>query len=292
MPSERLGVGFVRWAPKGTYSRFVGFWARRTVPRGLRARLYSRFARRFGIELAEVERPLDEYPSFDAFFTRRLRSGARPIDPADDVAISPVDGTVVESGIAVGGRLIQAKGIDYTLRGLLIDPDEAQRFTGGAYVTLYLAPRDYHRIHSPAGGDVIAWRHVPGAVFPVNPPSVRHVPGLFARNERLITYLQTSFGRMAVVKVAATGVSDITCAYDPSVRTRQTRRTRRVDYETARPVGKGDELGAFHLGSTVIVLFEHGRVVLEPLAAGQRVLMGQAIARKAATAAGADDAAA
>src|SRR5215471_21002447 len=123
MPSERLGVGFVRWAPKGTYSRFVGFWARRTVPRGLRARLYSRFARRFGIELAEVERPLDEYPSFDAFFTRRLRSGARPVDPDPEVAVSPVDSVVVESGTATAGRLIQAKGIDYTLRALLIDQE-------------------------------------------------------------------------------------------------------------------------------------------------------------------------
>ena len=292
MPSERLGVGLVRWAPKGTYSRLVGFCARRTIPRGLRTRLYSRFARRAGIDLSEVERPLDEYSTFDAFFTRRLRSGARPVDPSPAVAISPVDGTVVESGIAAGGRLIQAKGIDYTLRGLLIDSDEAQRFTGGAYLTIYLAPRDYHRIHSPAAGEVLGWRHVPGAVFPVNPPSVRHVAGLFARNERLVTYLQTPFGRIAVVKVAATGVSDITCSYDANVRTRRTRRTRRVDYETTRPVGKGDELGAFHLGSTVIVLFEQGRVVLEPLAAGQRLLMGQAIARKAASTAGADDAAA
>jgi phosphatidylserine decarboxylase len=238
------------------------------------------------LDLAEVERPLADYPSFDAFFTRKLREGVRTVDPGADTVISPVDGAVSEFGVATSGRLIQAKGIDYTLRGLLIDADEAACFSGGSYVTLYLAPKDYHRIHSPSEGVITGWRHIPGAVFPVNPPSVRNVAGLFAHNERLITYLRTPLGRMAVVKVAATGVSDITAAYDASIRTRRTRHTRRVDYAEPKPVGKGEELGAFHLGSTVIVLFENGRVQLESLVHDQRVLFGQTIARRSMVSAG------
>jgi phosphatidylserine decarboxylase len=162
----------------------------------------------------------------------------------------------------------------------------ARKYSGGAYVTLYLAPTDYHRIHAPVAGTIRSWRHVPGAVFPVNPRSVRHVAGLFARNERLITYLDTPLGKIAVVKVAATGVSDITAAYDPRLRTRKTRRTRCATLQPARPVQKGEELGTFHLGSTVIVLFEKRRVALEALVKDQRVRLGEAIARRAAKAAG------
>src|SRR5262245_15290455 len=279
---ERLAVDLVRWLPKGTFGRAVGFWARRHIPRPLRPRLYRRFARAYGINLDEVERPLDEYTSFDGFFTRHLRAGARPIDPDPAVVVSPVDGTVVESGLAAGGRLIQAKGLDYTLRALLIDEDTTACFAGGSYVTLYLAPRDYHRIHAPADGSVTGYRHVPGAFCPVGPASGRRVAGRFARNERLVTYLATPLGRMAVVKVAATGVGHVTVTYDTDAQTRQSRRTRRVDYPVGKPIRKGEELGTFHLGSTVIVLFEQGRVALAPLERGQRVQLGQPIGRRAA----------
>jgi len=283
---QRIALDLIRWLPKASYGRAVGFLARRPLPRSLRARLYRRFAARFGINLDEVERPLDDYPSFDAFFTRQLRSGVRPIDPDPEVVVSPVDGVVVESGKVVAGRLIQAKGVDYTLRGLLVDEDMAARFGGGSYVTLYLAPRDYHRIHAPADGLVVGYRHIPGAFFPVNPPSVQHVAGLFARNERLVTYLKTPLGRMAVVKVAATGVGHVTVTYDAQAQTGRSRRTRRVDYPRPVPIGKGEELATFHLGSTVIVLFEHGKVTLASFERGQRLLLGQPLARRSAARAG------
>src|SRR5438105_4050938 len=112
---ERLAVDLIRWMPKATYGRFIGLLARRKLPQALRANLYGRFARRYGVTLDEIEHPLADYESFDAFFTRRLRAGARPIDPDPEVVVSPVDGAVVEFGTATGGRLIQAKGIDYTL---------------------------------------------------------------------------------------------------------------------------------------------------------------------------------
>ena len=283
---RRIALDIIRWLPKGSYGRAVGFLARRSLPRSLRVKMYRAFAARYGINLDEVERPLEEYPNFDAFFTRHLRSGARTVDPDPDVAVSPVDGAVVEAGAVASGRLIQAKGIDYTLRGLLVDEDMTARFGGGSYVTIYLAPRDYHRIHAPADGAVVGYRHIPGAFFPVNPPSVQHVAGLFARNERLVTYLRTRFGCIAVVKVAATGVGHVTVTYDAQAQTRRSRRTRRVDYPKPVPVSKGEELATFHLGSTVIVLFEHGRVALAPLERGQRLLLGQPLGRRSAANAG------
>ena len=283
---ERLARHVVRWMPKSTYGKVVGFGARRTLPRALRRSLFQKFAARYGVNLDEVERPLEDYPSFDAFFTRHLRSGVRPIDSDPSVAVSPVDGVVVESGVVSAGRLLQAKGIDYTLRGLLIDSDMTNVFAGGSYVTLYLAPRDYHRIHAPADGKVLAARHIPGAFFPVNPPAVRNIPGLFSRNERLVTYLDTPLGKIAVVKVAAAGVGHVTTTYDPEAQTRRSRSSRRMDYSSPKTIAKGEELATFHLGSTVIVLFEGGRVVLHRLEKGQRMMLGQALAQKAGASAG------
>jgi len=276
----------LRVLPRKQLSRMLGRLARVEAPEPVLNTAMRAYCRAYDVDLSECEIPAAGFDSFDAFFTRRLRAGARPIDPDPKVAVSPVDGTVVEAGLAAGGRLLQAKGLDYTLRALLIDEDMTACFAGGSYVTVYLAPRDYHRIHAPADGQVTGYRHVPGAFFPVGPAAVRRVAGLFARNERLITYLATPLGRMAIVKVAATGVGHVTVAYDSQVQTRRSRRTRRVDYPTATPIKKGEELGTFHLGSTVIVLFEQGRVALVPLASGQGLKLGQPIGLQAAQRAG------
>jgi phosphatidylserine decarboxylase len=278
-------VRLLRWAPRRAFSSVVGTAARRLVPRKLRAPLYSAFARRVGANLDEVELPLDSYPTFDAFFTRRLRDGARQVAPEPDVIVSPCDGTIAESGLATAGRMIQAKGIDYRLAALLPDADAQKRFDGGAYLTIYLAPRDYHRVHIPADGEVNGFQHIPGAAFPVNALAVRNITGLFAMNERLATFLTTPFGEVAVIMVAATGVGHMTVAYD-GVETHARGKGRpgaRVRYPASKPVQRGDELGAFHLGSTVILLFEPGRVKLVPRALGERVLYGEPIARRAAT---------
>ncbi len=215
---ERVAAQLLRWAPKATFSSGVGWLARRRLPRSLRPAVYTSFARAVGADLDVLDRPLDAFERFDDFFTRPLAPGLRPIDPLAEV-VSPVDGVVSEHGLADGGRLIQAKGLDYTLAGLLADADEARYFEGGAYATIYLAPRDYHRIHAPVGGHVVGYRHIPGAFFPVNALSVRHVAGLFALNERLVTYFDSDVGRVALVKVAATGVGNITVRYDGRVST-------------------------------------------------------------------------
>ncbi len=273
---DRLAYDLLRLAPKASFSSGVGWISRRHVPRPLRRAVYGGFARYAGADLSMLDRPLDAFERFDDFFTRPLPEGARPVDERAGVVVSPVDATVSEVGQSVAGRMIQAKGFDYSVTGLLGDAGEAAPFIGGAYATLYLAPRDYHRIHSPVGGKVVGYRHLPGAFYPVNTLSVRNVPGLFSINERVTTYLSSEVGRVAVVKVAATGVGNITLSYDPKVRshsgTEGSSRTYRPEIEVTR----AQELGMFHLGSTVIVLFEPGRVALD-LRPGQVVRVGAAI---------------
>ena len=281
---ERVAVDLLRWSPKGMFSSGVGWLARRRVPRPLRRVIYGGFARAAGADLSQLDRPIDAFERFDDFFTRPLAPGARPLDRGADAVVSPVDGVVSQIGVAEGGRLIQAKGLDYTVRGLLADAVEARAFEGGAYATLYLAPRDYHRIHSPVAGVVTGYRHIPGAFFPVNPLSVRNIAGLFSINERLVTFLESDAGRVAVVKVAATGVGHITASYDATVRTHRPGASGRhgwaQKYAQPRRIAMGDELGTFHLGSTVILLFEPGRVRLDG-GSGDRVLVGQRIGRRA-----------
>lgn len=274
---DRLLISTLRLLPKNTLSRAVGALTRWRAPAGVRLAAMRAFARRYGIDLGESP-DLEVYRTFGEFFARPLRPGLRPIAPGDRVVVSPVDGVVSEAGIASGGRLVQAKGIDYAVAALVADEDLARRLEGGAYATLYLSPRDYHRIHFPLGGRVLGWRYVPGKLWPVNPASVRNVPGLFTVNERLVTVLDTPVGRCAVVAVGATVVGRVHAYYDPTVPHTNLRggTARRRDYETPLPVEKGGELGAFEMGSTVIVLFEAGRVRLEPrVAPGARVRVGE-----------------
>jgi len=237
------------------------------------------FAARYAIDLSECP-PLESYPTFGAFFARPLLPGRRCIAPGAEVVVSPVDGAVSECGNSLGGRLVQAKGIDYALEALLADAALAAKLTGGAWATLYLSPRDYHRIHHPLGGRITGWRYVPGTLWPVNEASVRNVPGLFARNERLVTVLATPLGTCAVVAVGATVVGRVRAFYDPAVPVTNLAGAtlQKHDYPQPIAVEKGSELGAFEMGSTVILLFEPGRVALASrLAPGERVRVGEAI---------------
>jgi len=277
--NDRLFISALRLLPKNALSRVAGALTRWRAPAPVRLAAMKAFARRYGIDLSECP-DLEVYRTFGEFFARPLRPGRRPIAPGETVIVSPVDAVVSESGLAAGGKLVQAKGIDYAAAALLADDDLARRLEGGPYVTLYLSPKDYHRIHSPLGGHILGWRYVPGMLWPVNPASVRNVPGLFAANERLVTVLETPLGRCAAVAVGATVVGRVRAFYDPTVpHTNQPDAApRRRDYEPAIPVEKGQELGAFEMGSTVILLFEPGRVQLDPrIAPGARVRVGEEI---------------
>lgn len=278
--SDRLFIGALRAVPKNTISRLAGALTRWRAPAGLRRWAMRAFAARYGIDLSECPE-LEAYACFGEFFARPLRPGLRPIAGGEGVVVSPVDGVVSEHGFTAQGRLVQAKGIDYTAAALLGDEALARRLEGGAYATIYLSPRDYHRIHFPLGGHVLGWRYVPGRLWPVNPASVRTVPGLFTVNERLVTVLETPLGACAVVAVGATVVGRVRAYYDPTVPVTNLRAARAAarTYETPIPVEKGQELGAFEMGSTVIVLFEPGRVTLDArLAAGVKLRVGEAIA--------------
>jgi len=185
---------------------------------------------------------------------------------------------VSQAGVLSRGSCLQAKGIQFPVDQLLDDSELAQRFAlGGAYATLYLSPRDYHRVHAPVAGAVVSSRYLPGELWPVNPATVRNRDALFCLNERLITVVDGSFGRCAVVKVGATCVGRIRAAYDDRLtHAGQTAGLRA--YLPPKPVARGEELGRFEMGSTVILLFEPGRVVWEDwLVAGASVRMGQRI---------------
>jgi phosphatidylserine decarboxylase len=269
----------LRVIPKNALSRLVGGLARARAPRALRLAAMRAFAWRYGVDLSECCE-LGSFRTFGEFFARPLRPGLRPIASGDELIVSPVDGVVSQAGRAEGGRLVQAKGLDYTLGALLADATLAARFHGGPFATLYLSPRDYHRIHFPLGGRITGYRYVPGRLWPVNPASVRGVPGLFTVNERLATLLETPLGACAVVAVGATVVGRIRAYYDPDVPVSNLPRARPVarDYATPLPVEKGEELGAFEMGSTVILLFEPGRATLrEGLAEGTRLRVGEPI---------------
>jgi phosphatidylserine decarboxylase len=277
-----------RIVPKRAVSDAIGWGVSLGIPTALRTVMLSRFANIYGIDVSEAEKPLTEYEGFDEFFTRKLRPGARPIDDAPGRVVSPADGTVVECGLATAGKLIQAKGSDFDLATLLDDAEAAARLQGGAYLITYLSPKDYHRVHSPVGGRVVGWRHVPGTLFSVGAASIRREPGLFVRNERFITLIEMEGGGLvAVVMVAAVGVGHVTVSYDAEVATHRPEffraALRHRQYDQPKPIKRGDELGIFHLGSTTIAVFEPGRVVLDALVSGASTKMGVGIGRVAAT---------
>jgi len=286
--SDRARRSMWRIVPKRAVSEAIGWGVSLGIPSSLRTLMLTRFARIYGIDVDEAEKPLTDYAGFDEFFTRKLRPGARPVDDAPGRVVSPADGVIVEAGLATAGKMIQAKGSDFDLASLLADPEAAARLQDGAYVITYLSPKDYHRVHSPVGGQVVGWRHVPGTLFSVNAGNIRREPGLFVRNERFITLIEMDGGGLvAVVMVAAVGVGHVTVSYDPEVATHQPQffraALRHRRYEQPKPIGRGEELGIFHLGSTTIVVFEPGRVELDALASGASVKMGVGIGRLAST---------
>ena len=257
---ERNFMRLMRLLPKAALSSVVGQATRAKAPAAVHQAAMRAFARRYKVALAEAERPIEGYPTFADFFSRALRPDARPIDADPKALVSPVDGAISQLGYARGGLCVQAKGIDFPVEKLLADPDEAARYKdGGAFATIYLSPRDYHRIHSPLDGEILSYRYVPGEFWPVNRASVKAKEALFCLNERLVTHLETKAGRCAVVKVGATCVSRIRASYDDVV-THTGGKAHFHRYDSPRPIAKGAELGRFEMGSTVILLFEPNRV--------------------------------
>jgi phosphatidylserine decarboxylase len=222
------------------------------------------FVARYGVDLGLAQTAdAAAYPHFNAFFTRALCPGARPLAGDSDAVCSPVDGTAYHAGEIAAGRLFQAKGRDYTLSELLAcDSEWVPRFMAGSYATLYLAPRDYHRVHMPLAGQLKRVIYVPGRLFAVNPRTTRVVPRLYARNERLVSFFETEAGRpMALVMVGALFVGNLEAVF-PIPPAGRGQRVMDYDRPGTTPVWleKGAEVGRFNMGSTVIILFDPGAV--------------------------------
>ena len=239
------------------------------------------FSRAFGVNLDEAKSPDPaSYASFNAFFTREIKPELRPV--ANSQMVSPVDGTVSQSGLIKQGRIFQAKGQEYTVQELLACSDEeALRFADGQFATIYLSPKDYHRMHMPFKGDLCEQVHIPGRLFSVAPHTVKTVPRIFARNERVVASFDTEFGRMAMVLVGAINVAAIETVWDGLVTPPKGKTISRKNYQAGEVVlGKGQEMGRFNMGSTVIVVLESQTPVLSSeLVEGVSLKMGQAISK-------------
>ena len=242
------------------------------------------FVNRYDVEMAEAAEPdPTRYASFNDFFTRALRDGTRPLARAD--WICPVDGAISQCGDIEHDRLFQAKGHHYTVDALLGgDAQQAELFAGGRFATLYLSPRDYHRIHMPCDARLMSMVHVPGTLFSVNPDTARAIAGLFARNERVVCRFDTSHGPMVMVLVGATIVGSMATVWHGTVNPPRPGSIRRWRYEqTPIDLKQGDEMGRFMLGSTVIVLWPALDMrFAQGWKAGHKVRMGDAMATRSA----------
>jgi len=255
---------------------------RLTRSRGLFPRLFTPwFIRHFDIDMSQALEPnWRKYASFNQFFTRELKPDARPLEDSD--LLCPVDGCVSQAGTIKSTRIFQAKGHDYSLSTLLGGESPwTARFTDGEFATLYLSPRDYHRIHMPIEGKLIEVIHVPGRLFSVNPATARTIPGLFARNERVVCIFETAIGPMAMVLVGAIFVASIETVWQGVVTPPAGKNVRRWDYRDKNIVlKKAQEMGRFNMGSTVILLF--GKESMrwdERIQAAAPVRMGQGLGK-------------
>lgn len=282
-----MGARLFAWLqyllPQHGMSRLVG-WLARIESRPVKNLLIRGFMRLFPVDMSDAAEPEPTaYPTFNRFFTRELRAGARPLPENDAELACPVDGTVSESASLEGGRLLQAKGFRYEL-GRLLGGDTPDALLKGSFATIYLAPWHYHRIHAPFGGRLVEMRYLPGALFSVNRATVGAVPRLFARNERVACLFETDFGPMAVVLVGALNVGSIETTWAGEVAPGPDRQAAVWRYPAEGPgsvrLERGAELGRFNMGSTVIVVLpEHGPRFAPEIAAGRHVRMGQTLAR-------------
>ena len=272
---------FQHLAPQHAISRLAGRFA--ASERGwLKDAAIRRFAASYGVDMAEAARGIGEFASFNDFFTRELKPGARPLGDAAQFILSPADGAVSQLGAIKEGRIFQAKGRHFTAAQLLGGDDAAAaRFQGGRFITIYLSPRDYHRVHMPAGGRLQATTYCPGKLFSVNQATAEGVDALFARNERLVCRFDGPDGQFASVMVGAMIVAGIDTVW-PHRFTGHAAAPLTEDFsQEAREFAAGDEMGRFYLGSTVVLLFEPGRAEwLDHLQAGSPLRMGEPIAKR------------
>ncbi|ACV35872.1 archaetidylserine decarboxylase [Accumulibacter sp.] len=283
--SDRLAVLAQYLLPKQALTTLAGRLAD-TEAGSLTTSVIRWFVQRYGVDLSEaVDSDPVSYRSFNEFFTRPLRAGARPLADAD--FICPVDGAISQFGGIEQDQIFQAKGHRYSTTALVGgDGELASRFADGAFATLYLSPRDYHRIHMPVGGRLRRMIHVPGELFSVNPATARGVPGLFARNERVVCVFDAEFGSFVLTLVGATIVGSMATVWHGTVNPPRGSQIREWLYDDQQVLLKqGEEMGRFLLGSTVVMLFPRDTLRFNPTWTATRAIrMGEAMACKAGAA--------
>lgn len=278
---DKLFVTGQYLAPQLAISRIAGRLADSERVPGLKNRVVKWFIGRYGVDMNEaVESDPAAYPSFNAFFTRALKPGLRPVDTRDSVMVSPVDGAISQLGAIDDDQVFQAKGQSFSLHALLGgEQARAEAFENGQFATIYLSPKDYHRIHMPLAGTLREMIYVPGKLFSVNPTTAENVPNLFARNERVVCIFDTAAGPMALVLVGAMIVGSVETTWGGIVAPGE-RRVNVTHYHSLKtPIRfeKGEEMGRFRLGSTVIMVMPRGCVAWNSdQSAGSRVRMGEA----------------
>jgi len=275
----RPAVALQYLLPHRFLSRLV-HWGTRWTWKPWKNLLIRRVVASYDVDLSEAETAdFAAYPNFNAFFTRALKAGARPPDPDPDAILSPADGRISQAGAIDHGRIFQAKGFDFGTGELLADDARAAPFHDGSFATIYLSPRDYHRVHMPLAGELVETVHVPGRIFGVAPFAVDAIPRLFARNERLVCHFESALGPFAVVLVGAMLVSGVSTVWDGVAIPPYASSIVRRDYRSRGIwLKRGAELGRFEMGSTVIVLLpaKLGRISPQ-LRPEQFVKMGQKI---------------
>ncbi len=279
--SDRLAVLAQYLIPKQAITLLAGRVAR-AQGGALTTRLIQWFVQRYQVNMAEAANPdVASYASFNDFFTRALQPGARPLAQAD--LICPVDGAISQFGPIAGPQIFQAKGHQYSCTALVGgDADLAAQFDHGHFATLYLSPRDYHRIHMPCAGRLLRMIYVPGDLFSVNPTTARGVPGLFARNERLVCVFEGANGPFVLVLVGATIVGSMATTWHGAVNAPRPGRLSEWRYEDQRILfNQGDEMGRFLLGSTVVMLFPKGPLQFNPAwLPGGAIRLGEVMAQR------------
>jgi phosphatidylserine decarboxylase len=278
---ERIFATFQSLLPTRAISAFM-FHVAQIRARAFKNALMRWFMHKYAVELGEAEfSSIQDYEHFNAFFTRALKPGVRPQPSAANLLSCPVDGTISQLGPIRQWELFQAKGHAYSAIDLLADEQLAHSFCNGTFATIYLAPHNYHRVHMPCAGRLRSWAYIPGRLFSVNPGTARTVPALFARNERMVAVFDTAFGPLAVVMVGAIVVGGIETIWNGRLTPPHLRNARPTYYQPMHPVTleRGDELGRFHLGSTVILLAPPGALNWSALlSAGREVRLGEPLA--------------
>lgn len=279
MNMQKLKADAQYLLPKHLLTRAVGFAAAAKLGKATTF-MIQQFIKHYNVNTKEMAGKIEDYKSFNAFFSRPLVAGARTVNPNTNVVTFPVDGKISQFGKIEDKFLFQAKNHYYTTEALLADSKEAQAFKNGEFITIYLSPKDYHRVHLPFAGTLDKMIHVPGDLFSVNPFNAKHIPELFARNERVVCFFNTEIGRMAVIFVGATIVRSISTAWEGTVAPNKNKDIAVSEYASRNlNFAKGDEIGKFFMGSTVICLFEKDKIQFnEDMQSGQPTRMGMQMA--------------